>query len=186
MDTSTDEHDLAKALDSVAAELDAQKAAKIDDSSKKGYAFSDPAATVVPAPGSEPVVLPNSPVAPSAVSAPITDPVVDEDTEVEELAAPVVEPVAPTVPSEDLVSTGDSELDSIKNDALTELRPLVDKLEVSPEEKFDTYLLLIRSTDDKALIAPAHEAAKAIEDESRRATALLDIIKEIDYLSKQK
>lgn len=76
-----------------------------------------------------------------------------------------------------------SALDSIKKEALGELRPLVDKLNVSPEEKFDTYLLLIRSTDDKTLIAPAHEAAKAIKDEAKRADALLNIIKEIDYLS---
>lgn len=75
------------------------------------------------------------------------------------------------------------DLENIKQEALGELRPLVDKLEVSPEEKFDTYLLLLRSTDDKDLIAPAHDAAKNITDESRRAQALLDIIKEIDFLS---
>jgi len=33
------------------------------------------------------------------------------------------------------------------------------------------------------LIAPAHVAAQNIADETRRAQALLDIIKEIDYLS---
>lgn len=81
------------------------------------------------------------------------------------------------------VSQANGSLDSIKKEALGELRPLVDKLNVSPEEKFDTYLLLIRSTDDKTLIAPAHEAAKAIKDEAKRADALLNIIKEIDYLS---
>lgn len=75
------------------------------------------------------------------------------------------------------------ELDGVKQDAINELRPLVDKLNLAPEEKFDTYLLLIRSTDDKALVAPAHEAAKQITDEARRAQALLDIIKEIDFLS---
>jgi hypothetical protein len=62
----------------------------------------------------------------------------------------------------------------------------VDKLNVSAEEKFDTYLLLIRSTDDAELIGPAHEAAKQITDETRRAEALLDVIKEIDYLSHPK
>ena len=77
----------------------------------------------------------------------------------------------------------DTSLDAVKRDAITELRPLVDKLNIAPDEKFDTYLLLIRSTDDRSLIAPAHEAAKAIPDEARRAQALLDIIKEIDYLS---
>lgn len=93
--------------------------------------------------------------------------------------APVPEPVqmsAPTMPAS-------SNLESIKQDALSELRPLVDKLNVAPEEKFDTYLLLLRSTDDQALIAPAHEAARNITDEARRAQALLDIIKEIDYLA---
>lgn len=80
------------------------------------------------------------------------------------------------------VTTGD-DLEPIKKQALLELRPLVDKLNLAPEEKFDIYLLLLRSTDDKTLIDPAHEAAKNIMDESRRAQALLDIIKEIDYLS---
>lgn len=75
------------------------------------------------------------------------------------------------------------DLSEIKKDALNDLRPLVDKLEIAPDEKFDTYLLLIRSTDDKSLVSPAYAAAQAITDEARRAQALLDIIKEIDYLS---
>lgn len=75
------------------------------------------------------------------------------------------------------------DLESIKKEALGELRPLVDKLDLAPEEKFDTYLLLLRSTDDKALIPPAYAAAQSITDESRKAQALLDVIKEIDYLS---
>ncbi len=87
----------------------------------------------------------------------------------------------PTIPMPS--ASGSDDLDSIKQDALVELRPLVDKLDLAPEEKFDTYLLLLRSTDDKTLIGPAHEAAKAISDETRRAQALLDVIKEIDFLS---
>ena len=45
--------------------------------------------------------------------------------------------------------------------------------------------MLIRSTDDSSLIGPAHAAAQAITDEKRKAEALLDIIKEIDYLSRK-
>lgn len=75
------------------------------------------------------------------------------------------------------------ELEQIKMEVVNELRPLVDKLILPPEEKFDVYLLLIRCTDDRTLVAPAHETARMIEDETRRATALLDIFKEIDYLS---
>jgi hypothetical protein len=74
-------------------------------------------------------------------------------------------------------------LDEVKMDAINELRPIIDKLNLPPDEKFDTYLLLIRCTDDRDLVPPAHEVAKLIEDDSRRAQALLDIIKEIEYLS---
>ena len=122
------------------------------------------------------------------ITTPAPDPIVPPMPSVEEPVAPIVpEPVMPDLsapaPLSSPVSSGSSDLDSIKLEALGELRPLVDKLNVSPEEKFDTYLLLLRSTDDKALIAPAHDAAKAITDEARRAQALLDIIKEIDFLS---
>jgi len=111
-------------------------------------------------------------------TAPTDEPV--EEPVVPAMPDPIVTPAAPVAAST-LPANGD--LESIKKDALSELRPLVDKLDVSPEEKFDTYLLLLRSTDDQALIAPAHEAARNIADEARRAQALLDIIKEIDYLS---
>lgn len=85
-------------------------------------------------------------------------------------------PVANPVPSRD-------NLEGVKMEAVNELRPLIDKLDLPADEKFDTYLLLIRCTDDRELIPPAHEVAKLIADDSRRALALLDIIKEIDYLS---
>ena len=120
--------------------------------------------------------------APIAADLPDTAPT---DDPVEEPVAPTLpDPVtAPVAPSAASTLPANNDLESIKKDALSELRPLVDKLDVSPEEKFDTYLLLLRSTDDQALIGPAHEAARGIADEARRAQALLDVIKEIDYLS---
>lgn len=91
---------------------------------------------------------------------------------------------APTVPEPTVSAPSASpELDSIKKSALEELRPLVDKLDLPADEKFDTLLLIIRSTDDKSLVTAAHEAARAITDETKRAQALLDVIKEIDYFS---
>jgi hypothetical protein len=121
---------------------------------------------------------------PTDVQAP--DPMAVQAPQVED-PAPVMAPepsVAPLpVMPVGMSGMGGGDLESIKKDALSELRPLVDKLNVAPEEKFDTYLLLLRSTDDQALIAPAHEAARNIADEARRAQALLDVIKEIDYLS---
>lgn len=98
----------------------------------------------------------------------------------QEPLAPVMPPVLPAFQMDDAPS---GDLQDIKKVAISELKPLVEKLNLPADEKFDLYLLLIRSTDDVALIAPAHEAAKSISDDARRAQALLDIIKEIDYLS---
>ena len=90
----------------------------------------------------------------------------------------IEQPVEQTVP---VTSFAALDLDGIKSHALEDLRPLVDKLTVTNEEKFDIYLLLLRSSDDDTLIEPAYNAARAIEDETKRANALLDVIKEIDY-----
>lgn len=81
------------------------------------------------------------------------------------------------------VPAGHEELEHIKKEALEELKPLVDKLDLPPEEKFDILLLIIRSTDDEELVAKAHDTATQIADDGRKAQALLDIIKEVDYFS---
>ena len=83
-------------------------------------------------------------------------------------------------------SVWQSNPEDIKRQAITELRPLVDQLDLPAEDKFDALLLLIRTTDDSTLIPAAHEAAKGIADGSRRAQALLDVIKEIDFLGRKK
>ena len=144
-------------------------------------AEGDEAASGVPAVSEvTPPVAPGEP----PVVAPVADDVVATDTPaVPDYTTPAA-PVGPAPASLTTIPVG-GELDGVKSQAISELRPLVDKLTLPPEEKFDTYLLLIRSTDDKSLIAPAHEAAREITDETRRAQALLDIIKEIDFLSGQ-
>lgn len=109
---------------------------------------------------------------------------VDTNTsEAQAPAAPTPEPPAPAMPLPINPVPSRDNLEDVKMEAINELRPLIDKLTLPAEEKFDVYLLLIRCTDDKELVAPAHAVAKQIEDESRRAMALLDIIKEIDYLA---
>lgn len=90
-----------------------------------------------------------------------------------------------TVSSEHHQAAASPELESIKKTALEELRPLVDKLDLPADERFDTLLLIIRSTDDQSLVGAAHDAAKAIQDDGKRAQALLDVIKEIDYFANQ-
>lgn len=92
-------------------------------------------------------------------------------------------PLDPVAPSATGTTAPDPALEAIKKDALAELRPLVDKLDLPADEKFDTLLLIIRSTDDKSLVQSAYDAAKAITDDAKRAEALLDVVKEIDYFS---
>lgn len=115
---------------------------------------------------------------------PIVSPAAEITPQLSTTPPPISEPTANLAPppiAAPAPAAGD--LDSIKKAALEELRPLAGKLDLPPEEKFDTLLLIIRSTDDRELIGTAHEAAKAIPDETRRAQALLDIIKEVEYFS---
>lgn len=171
-DVNTDDQELAKAL----AGINQEVSSATSPANGGDMSFEE-----TPAPSGAVV---GSPFGASDVSAPAAD-ASSTFTPPPPAPEPAPTPVEPaTAPA--VATPMDSGLESIKKDALNELRPLVDKLTVPPEEKFDTYLLLLRSTDDTSLIGPAHEAAKEIPDEARRAQALLDVIKEIDYLSGNK
>lgn len=154
----SDDQELAKALAGVLPDAPEEPAPAPD-----ALQFEE-----TPAPVSVPPVAAVDPAAAAPASVPPIAPIVIPEPE-----APVADAPAAT------------DLDTIKNDALQELRPLIDRVDLPAEEKFDTYLMLIRSTDDSSLIGPAHEAAQNIVDEKRKAEALLDIIKEIDYLSRK-
>lgn len=121
-------------------------------------------------------VMPDVPEEPAPQPISTVPPLQPEET-------PVAPAVMPTPTISAIPTPGSTDLDTVKKDALDELRPIIERVDLPAEEKFDTYLMLIRSTDDSSLISPAHTAAKGIVDEKRRAEALLDIIKEIDYLS---
>jgi len=124
-------------------------------------------------------VLPDVPEPIVTSTAPDPTPVLPPVEEPVELPQPSF-----ALPTPDSSAPSSADLEGIKKTALGELRPLIDRVDLPAEEKFDTYLMLIRSTDDSTLIAPAHASAQGITDETRRAEALLDIIKEIDYLSR--
>lgn len=175
----SDDAELAKVLAGVSQHTD------------QALQFDTPPVVPVPAPSDEPTdapaddtAAPTTPEEPSATEAPeapaVTGPLESNPYETSPLPEPTIVTSAPVLAP---ISSNSDDLSNIKKDALNDLRPLVDKLDIAPEEKFDTYLLLIRSTDDKTLIEPAYAAAQSIVDESRKAQALLDVIKEIDYLS---
>jgi hypothetical protein len=150
----TDDAELAKVLEGMQDAVAPAAPAPATTQAPSGLSFENTAPTIDPA-------------AAQAVTTP----------------APLDPIVAPTpAPATGAVVT-DPALESIKKDALSQLRPLVDKLDLPADEKFDTLLLIIRSTDDKTLVQSAYDAAKNIADESKRAEALLDVVKEIDYFS---
>jgi hypothetical protein len=77
------------------------------------------------------------------------------------------------------------ELIDIKQHALGELAPLIDQLDLPPEEKFHAIMMVIQATDDKSLVKAAYAAAHSIEDEKIRGQALLSIVNEINYFTHQ-
>lgn len=95
--------------------------------------------------------------------------------------APSTPPTPDSTPAPDSSASGD--LLSIKQDALTQLTPLVGHLEQTPEEKFRTTMMMIQAADDQSLVKVAFDAAKEISDDKARAQALLDVINEINYFT---
>ncbi len=85
--------------------------------------------------------------------------------------------------SQDDDDTAVHELIDIKQHALSELAPLIDQLDLPPEEKFHAIMMVIQATDDQNLVKAAYEAAHSIEDEKIRGQALLSIVNEINYFT---
>jgi hypothetical protein len=81
------------------------------------------------------------------------------------------------------VATDTDNLSSIKIQALDELYPLIDKLDLTPEERFRTLMMMIQASDNQELIQAAYDSAHTIEDEKIKAQALLDIVNEINYFT---
>ena len=82
-------------------------------------------------------------------------------------------------------SSADAGLLGIKQLALQNLAPLVDKLNQTPEERFKTTMMLIQASDNAQLVGKAYEAANNIADEKTRAQALLDVVNEINYFTQR-
>ena len=108
-----------------------------------------------------------------------------------EVAAPVVAPeapveTAPIVPIESMKAQyGDPDLDKVKTMALSDLRPILEKVDIPAEKKFMIYKDILELTEDKACIEPAYNAARGIADEKAKGEALVFIVECIDKLGIQ-
>lgn len=98
---------------------------------------------------------------------------------------PEPQPIGQSSPSPDSSQNNNTDLEELRKEALTKLSPLVSKLDQSPEEKFHTLMMVIQSSDNQSFIKEAYEAANQIEDEAKKAEALLSIVNEINYFTKK-
>lgn len=139
-----------------------------------------------PDPVPTPIPTPAEPVAPDPIAQPtdVTAGVSFDDNSLvlpggmsSDADAHLPDPATTEVPGE---------LDDVKKEALEDLRPLIEKLDLEPADKFDKYLMMLRASDDSTLIKPAYEAAKNISGEKEKAQALLDVINEINYITASK
>ncbi|HEY5152845.1 MAG TPA: hypothetical protein VII55_02625 [Candidatus Saccharimonadales bacterium] len=96
---------------------------------------------------------------------------------------PTIAPSDSSLPQLDDSDHANDELIEVKKKALDDLVPIIDKLDLPPEEKFRTIMMMIQSSDNQALVKAAYTAAHSIEDETVRAQSLLDIINEVNYFT---
>jgi len=102
------------------------------------------------------------------------------------VSTPYATSPVPPMHADDDSGVHPNDLIDIKQQALSQLSPLLGHLEQTPEEKFRTTMMLIQASDDQSMIKPAYEAAQAITDEKVRAQALLDIVNEINYFTQNR
>lgn len=129
----------------------------------------------------------------SSTPEPTNEPVPESLVEDEAPALPASTPVddTTTTPATDdafapsAVPAASDDLLALKQQALSDLSPLLGHLDQTPEEKFRTLMMLIQTTDNQALIKEAYAAAHAIPDENVKAQALLDVVNEINYFTQQ-
>ena len=76
--------------------------------------------------------------------------------------------------------TSNSNAQQIKEAALRDLIPLLDKLTLKPLQKFNVYRDIFEVLHDHTVLEPAYKTAKEIPDETKRAEALLYLVETID------
>ena len=127
----------------------------------------------VEAPAPEPV----TPVAPvempdltASAPEPIPEPV------------PTAEPAPAPEPAVESTETTSQNTNDIKKAALRDLMPLLDKVNMDANEKFNLYRDIFEELNDHSVLEPAYQAAREIADETARANALLYLVQSIDKM----
>ena len=75
------------------------------------------------------------------------------------------------------------DLSSLKTSVLTDLRPVIDNVNIEAGEKYHLLSTLFKANKDSTIIEPAYTAARQIADDTKRAEALLEIVHDIDSVN---
>ena len=122
------------------------------------------------------------PAAPSVADVPAAAEVAPADAVSTEDAVAAAVAEATGMPEPAKAAYGDPDLNKVKTMALSDLRPILENVDLPTEKKFKIYKDIIELTEDKACIEPAYNAAKLIADEKEKAEALLYVVEAIDKL----
>ncbi len=145
----------------------------IDEITQKGSGSAPKPANANPAPATAPVA-PMPPMGGPKMSQPQVQP--------QGPAAPQM-PAMPSMGGYGRSMGYGADISKVKEAALKELFPIMDRVEVEPEKRFLLYQEMLTTMRDKAVIAPAYEAARQIRDDKVRADSLLYLINSIDEMS---
>lgn len=127
----------------------------------------------------------DTPIAPGSVATPVSAP----PSSNEPTTAPVaLDQPGGAKPNDNSQSTpsNNGTLTDLKEKALHDLTPLLDKLDQPPEEKYKTLMMVIQASDNQELLKTAYETAQKISDPKAKADALVGILNEINYFSQGK
>lgn len=140
--------------------------------------FSDPVA----APSTLPEDAESEPIEPVGPF-PAPEPVFDFATiDIPMPEEPKEEPKAKKEAPAKVEKTADLGFKEIKDSALRDLLPLLDKTELTASEKFGICRDAFEDLKDYTALNTAYGAAKGISDEKERAEALLYLVKSIDKI----
>lgn len=117
-----------------------------------------------------------SEVAPAPAAAPVAEVAPAPVAEVAPAPAPVAPEPAPVVEAAPAVN----DLGAVKTEALRELVPLMDHVNLPAEQKFGIITDVISSTGDKSIAGSALAAARGIADQNVKAESLLKLVQMID------
>lgn len=162
----SDDNELQKAIDDITR------------SAVKPGQTGDPASEIEEKLKNEAAANGTTVVPPKVELSPISEQSSEELEKALENAAPVM--AAEELAQPEAAMEMPEDLEAVKKEMLRELFPLMNKINLKPEQKFRVYREMIESTGDKGMVATAYESAKMIEDEQQKGEALVFLLEQLD------